>query len=212
MKEYDRKYWFLVTLLIFTAVVSWHFYFKNYYGDDEISIHAFPKDIGHWTSTEQKITDDEYAILETRNAFARKYTASTGEVVYLFIVYSKNNRKVSHPPEVCYIGSGYSVLDNMQASFKRPNSNEVIRTNRLVLEFGNSQQIAYYWFRVGNTYTSNYLKQQILIAWKTLIGRPSSSALIRISTDVIEADQKHAEEIVSEFARMILPYVEQYLP
>ena len=38
----------------------------------------FPKEIDGWTSEELTITDDEYAILETRNAFIREYTNAAG--------------------------------------------------------------------------------------------------------------------------------------
>src|SRR3990172_441003 len=175
------KYFFILALLAVSCFISWGHFFKEYQQQDTVSIHEFPKSIGPWNSEEMTITDMEYAILETRNAFSRKYRTPAGQEVALFIVYSQNNRKVSHPPEVCYIGGGISVINKESVTIPGPQPDSDIAANKLLLEKGTSSYIAYYWFKVGDSFTPNYWKQQTLIAVKTLLGKPSSSALIRVS-------------------------------
>ncbi len=208
----NKQFILILTMFIISAVISWQLYFKVYSQKDTVSIHDFPKTIGGWTSEELTITKREKAILETENVFIRRYTNPKGKEVYLFIVYSQNNRKVSHPPEVCYTGSGATILSNVHDSFDFSVQNLKIRTNRLVLEQGKRKQVLFYWFKVGGTFTSNYWKQQWLIAYKSLLGQPSSSALIRLSTHMLTDDEQQESQLLKDFAQLILPYLYKHLP
>lgn len=212
MKQFDRNYTFIIIFFIVSAAISWQLYFKVYSQKDTVSIHSFPKDIREWTAEELPITKQEKAILETDNVFARRYTNPRGEEVYLFIVYSQNNRKVSHPPEVCYTGSGATILSSVHDSFDSDSGDVRVITNRITLEQGKGRQIMFYWFKVGDTFTPNYWKQQCLIAVKSLLGQPSSSALIRISTDIEKDGEDAAIQRMKKFGQLILPLLDQHLP
>ncbi|VAX37403.1 hypothetical protein MNBD_UNCLBAC01-923 [hydrothermal vent metagenome] len=205
-----KSYIFIITLFFLSGFFSWRLYFQKYSQNDTVSIHEFPKVIGEWISEEIPISDKDYEILETRNAFTRRYTHSqTGVEVYLFIIYSQNNRKVSHPPELCYTGSGATVLS------KKPEiigSQQSIETVQVVVEYTHTQQVLNYWFKVGESFTPSYWKQQLLIAVKTFTGKPASSALIRISSTVKEGGQKKASKDIDAFASAMHIYIPQYLP
>lgn len=204
---------FIGVIFILVACVSWLLYFKTYNQKDTVSIHTFPQTIGEWTATELPISDDDKAILETDNVFVRRYTNPKGREIYLFVVYSQNNRKVSHPPEICYTGSGAVILSNLHDSFEPGEENRKINVNRLTLELGNERQVLFYWFKVGDTFTANYWKQQGLIALKSLLGKPSSSALIRISTSSLkEVDDEAAAKDLKDFGRIIFPGLKKHLP
>ena len=207
----DGSYIVLIFLLILAGIISWAQFFKTYHQQDTINIHQFPKEIGEWKSWDLPIPEDVYAILETRNVFTRQYKNSAGKEAYLMLVYSQNNRKVSHPPEICYAGSGVSILAN-QSTYVRLRSGKSIKVNRLFVEQGNTQQLMYYWFKVGDSLTSNYWKQQLLIVWKTLLGKSASSALIRVSVPIDAAGPVKAEATSGEFMQTIFPYFKEYLP
>jgi len=214
MKPSGKNYFFIILLFIVSAAISWQLYFKVYSQKDTVSIHAFPRTIVDWSAEEILISRQDKAILETDNVFVRRYTNPQGEEVYLFIVYSQNNRKVSHPPEVCYTGSGATIVNNVHDSFSADESAlKDIKVNRVTVEQGRERQIFFYWFKVGDAFTSNYWKQQGLIALKSFLGQPSSSALIRISISARkEEDDANATQKLKDFGRMILPYIQKYLP
>jgi len=212
MRLKDFSYWFILVIFLAVGIVSWRVYFKNYRQSDTLSIHLFPKVIGEWTSKEVPISDDEKALLETDNVFVRRYTNVKEEEVYLFIVYSQNNRKVSHPPEICYTGGGATILDNVRDSIASETEDTMVDVNRLKVERGRITQIFTYWFKVGNSFTPNYWKQQAMIAYKSLLGQPSSSALIRISSTVNDGKDFEATELIKKFGRQIIPKLHQYLP
>ena len=173
MKEFlakNKNFTIILTLFVIAGIVGWVLYFKRYAQADTISIYAFPKEIGAWKSEEMPIKDDEYAILETRNAFVRKYTNGAGQAVYLFLIYSQNNRKVSHPPEICYTGGGASILSDSKETIATIDPALSFDVNSLDLSLGPIKHLSLYWFKIGSAFTSNYWKQQILIALKTLLG------------------------------------------
>lgn len=201
-----------MAFFLMTGVISWRVYFKIYRQSDKVNVHLFPKVIEGWSAEELIISDEEKAILETDNVFVRRYTNKQGEEVFLFIVYSENNRKVSHPPEICYTGDGAAILNSVPDAFYSESKNELIRVNKLTVERGMVTQIFAYWFKVGDSFTPNYWKQQALIAVKSLFGKPASSALIRISSTVNHGNVDQASERINKFGRLILPYIHQYLP
>jgi len=209
-----NTFYYLVILMLLMAVgfLSWRVYFRTYRQSDTLNIHHFPKMIGDWTSEELPITDDEKALLETDNVFVRRYTNSINEEVFLFIVYSQNNRKVSHPPEICYTGGGATILSSVHDTIPATAETLHVDVQRLKIERGRVTQIFAYWFKVGNSFTSNYWKQQALIAYKSLIGQPSSSALIRISSTVNSGNDEGAIRLIKKFGRLIVPHLQQYLP
>ena len=105
---------FLIIIALFFAAgaMSWRLYFKAYVQADTADISSFPMEVGDWVAEDMPLTEREYAILETRNVFVRKYTnQKTDDILYLFVVYSQSNRKVSHPPEICYTGAGNILID-----------------------------------------------------------------------------------------------------
>ena len=212
MKSKLNFYFGMVVLLLGLAgAVGWSLYFKDYKQRDTVDIRRLPNTIGAWEASDLPMTEEEYAILETRNVVARKYTHSDGRHVYLLIVYSQNNRKVSHPPEVCYIGGGVTILDRGIESVTVPALNFVIDVNKLLLSKGNTKQIALYWFKIGNTFTPSYWKQQLTIAIKNLLGHSAGSALIRVSVTVEDDDNKAIQE-AKDFSALIIPQVLRALP
>lgn len=207
----NNKLIIIICLIVGAGIMSWTTYLKEYDQQDTVNIHTFPKEINGWTSEELPITDDEYDILETRNAFTRKYTGPEGEVVYMFTVYSQFNRKVAHPPEVCYTGSGIKVVSNVVDTIPVPEQGMDIKAHKLALERRHVKQVAYYWFKVGDSFTASYWKQQLQIALKNLIGKPEGSALIRVSA-THNGDDSAATESIKQFVRLVLPSIQKHLP
>jgi EpsI family protein len=212
------KFVFIIILLIASGAVSWNVYFRVYTQEDAVNIHHYPSRLGDWESRDLPMSETEYAILETRNVFVREYkNRKTGGVVYLFIVYSENNRKVSHPPEICYTGSGFLLVnkrpDTLESRLAQKGGERIlVSTQRLLLEQGPFEQIAHYWFKVGPGFTSSYWKQQWMIVFNTVFGKSSSSALIRISTDVKDGKYEEAEQHIRSFANEAIPLFYRFLP
>ncbi|MBF0504430.1 MAG: EpsI family protein [Candidatus Omnitrophica bacterium] len=207
-----RNYFSIVFLLILTVIISWGFYFNDYHQKDTISIKNFPLSIDNWTSQELPIDKADLAVLETKNAFLRRYTDAWGRSVNLYIVYSQSNPKATNPPEVFYEENGVSIIDKGKKYLIIASSNLAFKVNWLLLDDNQNQQIAYYCFKVGGIYTHSYWKEQFLVALNNIIRKKAGNALIRISTDIVNGREKEATNLINEFASLIIPQLLKNLP
>jgi len=204
---------FILALTIAAGAVSWSMFLRTHDAQDTVDVFDFPMTIGEWQSENIPISDNDYAVLETRNAFVRIYRKPTGEEVMLYVIYSQTNRRVAHPPEICYTGGGSTIVSKFPEKIATDAvADGTITANRLLIDYPNYQQIMYYWFKVGNSYTASYWAGQAMIAWKNMTGQSSSSALIRLTSVVEDDDQQRAVDIIRGFAAEILPLINQYIP
>jgi len=201
----------ILVFLVIATVISWSSFFGQYVGKDTIDVHAFPRTVGEWSSREVPISAHDYEILETHNVFSRIYQDPEGHQIMLLIIYSQNNRKVSHPPEICYTGSGATILNNTLINFNLGTAGK-LGVKRLTAQEGRYREMIYYWFKVGNDFTASYWKQQALVAFRALLGQPVSSAMIRLSMGFEGTDARMTDAKARSFARLIYPKVKEYLP
>jgi EpsI family protein len=212
MKNDDRNFMVMAFCLVIAGLFSLYFYFKDLQQTDTVYVKNFPRTVGGWVSEEIPLSKGDLALLETDNAFFRIYRNPNGEKVYLYIIYSQNNDKITHLPEVCYRGKGVSFLAETQDFIPVNYQHLTISTNRLLLQSGKLYQISFYWFKAGDHFTSDYWKEKIFIALNTLSGQRRGNALIRISADVNKSDKETAIKEIKEFTNLITPQLFKYLP
>jgi len=167
----------------------------------------FPMTVGDWQAADIPLSERDYEILETKNLIMRDYKNSKGDSIYLYIIYSENNRKVTHPPELCLTGGGLTIVDKSSIQLT-----DNLRTVKLLMEKGDARQIVAYWFRAGSLNTDSYVKQQLKVAFDLLRGKRTSCALIRLSTDIKDNEQDAALELLKSFTAQIEPLLPQYVP
>ena len=173
----------------------------------KIKVADFPKRIGEWVSIDIPLSEHDYEILETRNLIMRDYKNKRGDSVYLYIVYSEDNRKATHPPEVCYMGSGVTIVDKLPLQIT-----DSIKATKMVVEKSDSRQLVVYWYKAGGLNTDKYLKQQIKIVTDRMLCKRTSGALIRVSTDIKENKQEAALTLLRSFCSQIEPLLAKYAP
>jgi len=207
----DKFYWAIVVMLLMAGGVCWKIFLQEYNQQDTVNINRFPRVIGQWQSRDIPISEAEFAMLETRNTFSREYTDKQGRQVFLFVVYSQTNRKVFHPPEICYTGGGATIVQNDKKKIPVKGANPIM-VNEFLVEYQAHQQVMYYWFKVGPRFTSNYWIQQILVAAQTFLGSRQGSAMIRIAVPYENEEYRQAYSLAREFLENIYPLLFEYLP
>ena len=208
MSNSVKRYLITVILLLLTAVLTFRAYsLKNYSG--ELYTSNIPIIVSDWYGKDLPIDKRTYEILETDDVMMRKYVNSDEETISLAVVFSQNNRKISHPPEVCFSGGGWSIT-NRDIQFVTINGKE-IKTNRLILEKGSEKLVVLYLYKAGDIFTSNYYIQQFDIILNSLLHRNTSSALIRISTGIL-TDIDKTTILLKQFTKDMVPLLESSLP
>lgn len=204
----NRNFITVIVILVIVAVIGLLSYLPTKLDKSaKVMMPNFPMTTGDWQATDIPLSEHDYEILETRNLIMREYKNSRGDSVYLYIVYSENNRKVTHPPELCFTGSGLTIID--KSSLQLTNN---IKAVRLLMEKGNARQVVAYWFRAGSLNTDRYVKQQLKVVFDLLRGKRTSCALIRLSTDIKDNNQEVALELLKSFTAQIEPLLAKYVP
>jgi EpsI family protein len=167
-----------------------------------------PIELQDWVGREMPVEDYVKRILETDDVIQRNYVSPKygNAQVQMAVVFSADNRRVAHPPEVCYRGAGWEVVD------KRVIAREGLPPMVRVLFSAGSghKDLVYYCYKAGNQMTANYYRQQLNIAAGQLCGRSTASALIRFSTSVGTSDAD-AEVYLQAFMRLMMHQIEQKL-
>jgi len=173
----------------------------------ETRMENFPKVIGKWQGTDIKLEKRDYEILETTNLIMREYKNAKADVVYLYIIYSGDNRRALHPPEVCYSGSGATMLNKSVIPIT-----DSLKANKFTVENKDSRQLVVYWFKSNELNTYSYLKQQIKSVVGRMLGKQASGAMIRISTEIKNNNQAKAFKMIKGFCEEIWPLLTKYVP
>ena len=205
---------FVIVLLAISGFFSWQLFFKSYNQEDTVLVKNFPREIAGWTSQEIPLDKRDFEILETHNLFVRTYTSpDKKKKVMLYIIYSQTNRKVSHPPEMCFVGSGMLLLKKSVEHMDTPVLKKGLNYNRMYWKKGEANQLVYNWYKAGDDMTASYWGQQAMVAFKDLLRQNASTAMIRLSTPYIkDGDVQQADTNLQEFTRLILPLLPKYIP
>lgn len=206
----NKQFAIVLAVLLAALAISVPAYFVVPSAKEEVSVSKLPMQIGAWQGKDLPVDENAYAILETRNLVLREY-ARDADKVYLYIIYSQDNRKVSHPPEVCFEGSGITIVDKEPSLLELADKKQ-ISVNKLRIEKEGISNIVVYWYKAGAYHIDNYFKQQLRIALSTLQFKHTSGALIRLSAEVTPSQPEKAMEDIRAFAREISPYFEQIIP
>jgi len=206
----NNKNFYIVTaiLVIVTTLALISYLPTRFDAAAKTRVENFPMKIGEWTAKEIALSKLDYDILETTNLFVRDYTNSKGQTVNFYLIYSEDNRKVSHPPEVCYMGSGITITNRSTEPIT-----DSIMANKLVIETADSESLVVYWYKAGKLHTDKYLKQQLKVVLDRTLGKRTSGALLRFSVNLKDGlDQRAALDLIKSFYSEIAPLVEKYLP
>ena len=172
-----------------------------------------------YSSVDLALEDKVLAILETDDYVYRRFRRENmgggegGQGFDLLIVFSKNNRRGTHSPELCIQGSGEKIvskgpvtLDTILTGDKRLGMREVVSQE--------GRQMVYYLyvFKTGDNYTTNYTKQQASILINGLLRREAVGALIRLTVSVQDGDLEGARRLAREAAGRLMPIIDEKLP
>lgn len=157
-------------------------------------------------------------ILETDDYLFRRFQASAGDRrdrigFDLLIVFSKDNRKGTHPPDVCLEGAGAQIVSK---AFHTIDVEGVgpIRMKGLVTQQHGTSDYHLFVYKCGESYTPNFFVQQATIFWNGMLQRNAAGALIRISLPIgtEEGARERAAAYAQAAARTVMPLIDRNLP
>jgi EpsI family protein len=164
-----------------------------------------------WQGTDLEMDETTLAILETRDYLLRRYTTAGAAPVDFCIVFSRDNRKGTHPPDICLEGGGQEIVQKRDVALRGVEGRGDLVCRELVAQRGSHREYFLYVYKCGNSYTTSFWRQQFGIFVNGLLARNASGALIRVSTsagDDLEAASRRSMMMLSA----AVPYLDRALP
>lgn len=204
----DKNFLAIITLLAITGVVSGILFFRQMNEGVGMIKTDIPLNIGEWKGKDIELDEKTYKILETKNLAMREYANPSAETVYFYIVASDINRKVVHPPEICYTGGGNEISEKEHVEFKTAGLEKPVSMNSFVsMKDGRRESLVYYCYKLGNTLTTDYLRQQARTVLNNMMGKQVPAALVRVSTPIVNDDKQKASQVLQKFLAEMLPFI-----
>ena len=150
-------------------------------------------------------------ILENPSYFYRRYSAPDGRKIEYCLIFSKDNRKGTHPPDVCLAGSGEGIVEKAPVAMGGVKGRGTIPCREIVVQTGQTKQYFLYTYKCGNRYTASFWWQQLLIFGNGVLDRNASGALIRVST-IADEGVSEARGRCMALLRASVPHLDKNLP
>ena len=151
-------------------------------------------------------------ILEWPDYLYRQYRCDrTGERIDLLLVFSANNRKGTHPPEVCIEGGGDRIIEKEVRRVDIPRVGE-ISMRELLTQRTDYLSYFLYAYKSGDHYTHSFFGQQFWIFVNGLTARNTAGALIRFSSPAPRGKTQHTRDLVTAAAQQLMPEIDERLP
>lgn len=148
-----------------------------------------PQRLGLWTGQPLAVDQRAVEILETDDVSLMEYRLGDEPPVWFSQVAGFGKRAAFHPPELCYVGSHFEVLERGPITVTVNGTPR--RLMRLVIGQSGERYEAWYWFTANDRVTSNYYQQQLWLVMDSISRRPMNGTLVRISTEEDNSEASH---------------------
>jgi EpsI family protein len=153
-----------------------------------------PERVGLWTGRPIEVPHRSLEILETDDVALMEYRLGQEPPLWFARVAGFGKRAAFHPPELCYVGSHFEVLERGPVDVFVNGKEQ--RVMRLLLAKGQERVETWYWFTANDRVTPNYYQQQLWLLADLIRRRPASGTLVRISTPV-EAPESASRRLLA---------------
>ena len=162
-------------------------------------------------SYDRELDERTLTILETRDYVLRRYVTPNNSIPIDFCaVFSPDNRKGTHPPDLCMEGGGQTILRKADIEVAVAPGTPPIPAREFIVLSGNNLFYYMYMYKYGRHYTRSFWQQQVAIFLSGLLNRPASGMLIHISTP-IGADEQAARHRCEMLLQSIVPSLDRVL-
>ena len=176
---------------------------------------TFPKEIGEWKGTEGRFDQDVYDVLGVDDSFLANYRTPDGRYVQLYIGFYQSQREgdLIHSPKNCMPGGGWNITDTLIEELNIPgNSPDKINVIKLDLSNGREKQIVLYWYQSRGRFISSEYWQKIYLVIDSIIKKRTDGSFVRLIVPVINGNEENALTDLKDFARLLVPVLQEYLP
>lgn len=203
--------WFTLAALAVSAGLSNTLLFRQAVQTASDRTRFISGSLGPWTLVDEvRPTPGEIRGLETRDVVKRIYSdgRSSIELVVAYIAHS--SRKSAHAQEACLRGAG-ALVGSIES---RRLAKSPVLAKSIGLDMKDHRQQVYYWYKIGNLHTADYLVSSLKMFLGGLAGGDGKGAsLVRLLTPVSKGENQAAVDArLEDFTAFLVPELERLLP
>jgi EpsI family protein len=152
-------------------------------------------------------------ILETEDIIQYRYENARGTFVDFCVIFSEDNRKGTHPPDLCLEGGGLDIIAKNSIPVTGIPGQDAMPCRELIVQSGLDYTYYLYTYKCGKYYTDSFWFQQFSIFANGILNRNTDGALIRVSTPMQNGlKDPQARDRAMDFLRNGIPLLERALP
>ncbi len=164
-----------------------------------------------FTGHDHELDARTLAVLENPLYLQQRFTdPDSARFVDLLVVFSQDNRKATHPPEVCIEGSGHNITAKNQYLIPVPGLGD-LPVRELITQQGGKSNCFLYTYKCEDRYTASFFSQQASVFINGLLGRDASAAMIRFYVQAGPQGIETSRQFVRQAAQALLPQIHRSL-
>ena len=110
-------------------------------------------------------------------------------------------------------GGGWNITDTSIEVLKVPgNSPDKINVIKLDISNGREKQVVLYWYQSRGRFISSEYWQKIYLVIDSIAKKRTDGSFVRLITPVINGNEEKALTDLKDFARLLVPVLQEYLP
>lgn len=164
-----------------------------------------------WEGRDHTLDENTLTVLEWPDYLFRIYEAPGAPRVELSIIFSRDNRKGTHPPDLCMEGGGQDITHKASLVVGGGDGSKALPCRELVTQKGAVRMYHLYVYRCAGGYTGSFWKQQLVIFLYGLFNQNASGALMRVSTPLAD-DLPAARRRAKAFLVAAAEHMDRNLP
>ena len=188
---------------------------RHSFPQERTSLAGFPAQLGNWVGTDVPFTDETLKTLGSGEFLQRQYVNDQiGQPdVSLYLAYRANDYSFTHHlPQICLTGAGWKTLESSTINLQFPGE-AAFKANRYLIARGTDRQLVLVWYWAHGRRVASEDWMNVYLAFDSLRWNRSDNALIRLNTPVLpDEDQQEAEQRLLNFAGLVNPRLERYIP
>jgi len=180
------------------------------------SFETFPTTIGDWKGREDRFSQKVYDVLGVDDSFLCNYYKPGNQQIQLYIGFYQSQREgdLIHSPRNCMPGAGWNITKSFVEEISLPDTTyQDPKMIILLLEKGANRQIMLYWFHSRGRIISSEYMQKIYLVIDSITRKRTDGSFVRLIAPVMNnEDTSQALERMKEFAKKLIPILEEYIP
>ncbi|MDQ3001645.1 MAG: EpsI family protein [Fibrobacterota bacterium] len=179
-------------------------------GDTDLTRNISPR-LGSWELVEEvPASASEVQGLETKDIIKRTYSNGRNHMELVVAYIAHSSLKSAHAQEACLRGAGAMVGSIGDLGLE----NDRVRSKLISIDLRDRRQWVCYWYKIGDTYTAQYLRSSLLMFVGGFFGKEHQGAsLVRLLTPESRGESRaQIEGRMADFTRYLLPELEKNLP